>query len=65
MSAPLVSTGDEIAATVTSVTPFGVFVEYRGTPGLVRGMTAAVGDPVTVRVVDYDAELHRLSATAR
>jgi len=63
MSEPRIVAGDEITAVVTHVKPFGLFVEFDGVPGLVRGAEAAVGDTVRVRVNEYDPAAARFSAT--
>jgi predicted RNA-binding protein with RPS1 domain len=52
--------GDLLDATVTKVLPFGLLVQSSdGTPGLIRGASAEVGDVVSVRVVEYDAAQRR------
>jgi len=62
---PFIEAGDEITVVTTSVTPFGALVEFQGTPGLVRGAQAAVGESLRVRVDEYDAAQMRFSATAQ
>ena len=57
------SIGDVITATVTKTVPFGVFVEYAGVPGLVRGARGDEGTSILVRVDDYDAAERRFAAT--
>jgi hypothetical protein len=60
MNAPSVRDGDLIEVTVTRNLPFGVLVESStGVPGLVRGVTAAIGEAVRVRVVNHDADRQR------
>lgn len=63
MTAPSMRDGDLIDVTVTHAMPFGVLVESStGVPGLVRGITAALGQTVRVRVVRYDADKRRFQA---
>lgn len=58
------SPGDEIDAVVTSVTPFGVFVRTEsGLPGLVRAAGDDVGTLLHLRVVEFDPDEQRFSAT--
>ncbi|WP_026923630.1 hypothetical protein [Glycomyces arizonensis] len=64
MTGTLLRPGDEVAAVVTAVKPFGVLVESRGVPGLVRGVSTAVGETVRVRVVEYDRAESRFHGTA-
>jgi ribosomal protein S1 len=54
--------GATVQAVVTTVLPFGVLVEAEGLPGLVRGVRAAMGETVAVRVLEYDDAEHRFSA---
>ncbi|QIG38873.1 hypothetical protein G5T42_04710 [Microbacterium sp. 4R-513] len=64
MTETLLSSGDEIAVTITAVKPFGMFVETAaGVPGLVRGSGADIGDVVRVGVVEFDPAARRFSAT--
>lgn len=56
--------GDLIEVTVTRDLPFGVLVESStGVPGLVRGVRAAIGESVRVRVVSYDVARQRFHAS--
>jgi ribosomal protein S1 len=56
--------GDLIEVTVTKSLPFGVLVESSaGMPGLVRGVTATIGETVRVRVVSYDTDRKRFHAS--
>ena len=58
------SPGDEVDAVVTTVTPFGVFVRTdAGVPGLVRAAREDVGTRLHLRVVEFDADEQRFSAT--
>lgn len=56
--------GDLIEVTVTRNLPFGVLVESSaGVPGLIRGVTVAIGETVRVRVVSYDVDRQRFHAS--
>ena len=60
MNAPSMHDGDLIEVTVTRNLPFGVLVESSaGVPGLIRGVTVAIGETVRVRVVSYDVDRQR------
>ncbi|MBY8874193.1 S1 RNA-binding domain-containing protein [Micromonospora sp. PLK6-60] len=64
MTGTLLTAGDEVDVVVTSVKPFGLFVESdTGVHGLVRGGGAAVGATVRVRVIEFDAAESRFHAT--
>lgn len=64
LTAPSVRDGDLIEVTVTRNLPFGVLVETpAGVPGLVRGVTVAIGESVRVRVVSYDVDRQRFHAS--
>ena len=64
MTGTLLNPGDELDATVQSVTPFGLLVRTdAGVPGLIRGARATSGATVRLRVVEYDAVEARFSAT--
>jgi hypothetical protein len=61
MTTPMRS-GDVIAVSVTKVLPFGVLVETpAGVSGLVRHVTAEIGQAVSVRVDVFDGR--RFSAS--
>lgn len=63
MAGTLLKAGDEIDVVVTSVKPFGLFVQSAsGVQGLVRGGTAAAGATVHVRVIEFDDAESRFSA---
>ncbi|MBB5788934.1 hypothetical protein [Jiangella mangrovi] len=63
MTGTLPAAGDEIAATVTTVAPFGLLVVTdSGVPGLARDARADAGSTVRVRVTEYDAAERRFSA---
>ena len=65
LTAPSVRDGDLIEVTVTRNLPFGVFVESpAGVPVLLRGVSAAIGETVRVRVVSYDVDRQRFHASA-
>ncbi len=55
--------GDVITATVTKTLPFGVLVEHAGVPGLVRKASDEVGAELTLRVLEFDADERRFSAS--
>ncbi len=58
------SSGDEVDAVVTTVTPFGVFVRTEaGVPGLVRAARDEVGTLLHLRVIEFDPVEQRFSAT--
>lgn len=64
LTAPSVRDGDLIEVIVTKNLPFGVLVESpAGVPGLVRGVAAAIGETVRVRVVSYDVDRQRFHAS--
>lgn len=64
LTAPSMRDGDLIEVTVTRNLPFGVFVESSaGVPGLVRGVSAAIGQTMRVRVVSYDVDRQRFNAS--
>ncbi len=66
MNASSLRDGDLIEVTVTRSLPFGVLVTTAGqVPGLVRGVTAEVGDVVRIRVDEYDEVEHRFSGRLR
>ncbi len=62
MAGTLLNPGDVVDSIVTSVAPFGVFVEHAGVPGLVRGVHAESGTVLRVRVSEYDGANVRFSA---
>ncbi len=56
--------GDDVDAVVTTVTPFGVFVRTEaGVPGLVRAARDDVGTLLHLRVIEFDPDEQRFSAT--
>jgi ribosomal protein S1 len=57
------SVGDVVAGEVSGVAPFGVFVRIADdTDGLIPGVTGPqVGTPITVRILEIDAERRRVS----
>lgn len=64
LTAPSVRDGDLIEVTVTRNLPFGILVDTpAGVPGLVRGVTVAIGETVRVRVVSYDVGRQRFHAS--
>ncbi len=64
LNAPSMHDGDLIEVTVTRNLPFGVLVESSaGVPGLIRGVTVAIGETVRVRVVSYDVDRQRFHAS--
>ncbi|HVD22612.1 MAG TPA: hypothetical protein VNC23_05915 [Lapillicoccus sp.] len=64
MTRTSLSAGDEVDAVVTTVTPFGVLVRTEaGVPGLVRATREGVGTLMHLRVVEFDPDEQRFSAT--
>ena len=56
--------GDDVDAVVTAVTPFGVFVRTEtGLAGLVRAARDDVGTLLHLRVLEFDPDERRFSAT--
>jgi ribosomal protein S1 len=56
--------GDDVDAVVTTVTPFGVFVRTEaGVPGLVRAARDDVGTLLHLRIIEFDPDEQRFSAT--
>jgi hypothetical protein len=58
------SPGDDVDAVVTTVMPFRVFVRTEtGVPGLVRAARDEIGTLLHLRVVEFDPDEQRFSAT--
>ena len=58
------SSGDDVDAVVTALVPFGVFVRTEtGLSGLVRAARDDVGTLLHLRVVEFDPDEQRFSAT--
>ena len=62
MDDQFLAVGDVVAATVTKSLPFGVLVEYADVSGLAKGVNAAPGAKLSLRVLESDSTQRRFSA---